>query len=144
MQKVIGSTPICSTTQLITRSFSLQDGHLRGFSRGECIVSREGFFGRFCPPETPKSILVLRFFSAGKGHGNYYHCARTHPCSLFLQIRNGDFTQGVREMHKVEAAALESLEAVAGLEVHDAVFAGEPVDADLAGDVAVGGADGRL
>ena len=50
---------------------SLQNGRLRGFSRGECIVAKEGFFGRFCPPETPKSILVLRFFSASKGHGNY-------------------------------------------------------------------------
>ena len=30
------------------------------------------------------------------------------------------------------------------LEIHDAILAGKPVDADLAGDVAVGGADGRL
>ena len=42
------------------------------------------------------------------------------------------------------AVGLEPLEAVAGLEVHDAVFTGEPVDADLAEDVAVGGADCRL
>ena len=92
------SMPSASTTQLITRSdgnrrqtsfrfrsFSLQDGHLRGFSRGERVVAREGFFGRFRPPETPKSLLVLRFFSASKGHGNYYHCVRTHSCSLFLR-----------------------------------------------------------
>lgn len=56
---------------------------------------------------------------------------------------------GAVECHLVDvseapAVGLEPLEAVAGLEVHDAVFAGEPVDADLAGDVAVGGADGRL
>lgn len=42
------------------------------------------------------------------------------------------------------AVALEPLEAVAGLEVHDAVFAGEPVHAYLAGNAAVFGADGRL
>ena len=40
--------------------------------------------------------------------------------------------------------ALEPLEGAAGLEVHDAVLRREPVQADLAGDVAVGGADGRL
>ena len=62
---------------------------------------------------------------------------------------DGFAQDGAVEGHLVDvseafAVGLEPLEAVAGLEVDDAVFAGEPVDADLAGDVAVGGADGRL
>ena len=64
-------------------------------------------------------------------------------------LADGLAQDGAVEGHLVDVAeapavGLEPLEAVACLEVHDAVFAGEPVDADLAGDVAVGGADGRL
>ena len=64
-------------------------------------------------------------------------------------LPDGLAQNGAVECHLVDvseapAVGLEPFEAVAGLEVHDAVFTGEPVDADLAGDVAVGGADSRL
>ncbi len=61
-------------------------------------------------------------------------------------LADGHPQHGAVKVDLAEASAVgfETLETVKGLEVHDAVSDGEPVQAYLAWDAAVLGADGRL